>query len=81
MQTYAQALSLGHTQTELCRDLCAWKQQHAAARDFQLAPKMRFTMYGEELKLVLVFKYLGRLLACNNNYIQAMQSNLKKAWK
>jgi hypothetical protein len=28
-----------------------------------------------------VFKYLGRLLACNNNDTQAMQGNLAKAWK
>ena len=28
-----------------------------------------------------VFKYLGRLLAYDDNDTQAMQSNLKKAWR
>jgi hypothetical protein len=42
----AKALSTGHMQTELCRDLCAWKEQHAAARDSQLALNTQFTVYG-----------------------------------
>ncbi len=33
------------------------------------------------LKQVLVFNYLGCLLACNSNDTQAMRSNLKKAQK
>ncbi len=49
MQTPAESLSKGHSQTELCWDLCARKRQHAAARDSQLALKMQFTAYGEEL--------------------------------
>jgi hypothetical protein len=83
MQTPVEALSKGHTQTELCRDLCARKQQHAAARDSQLALKTRFTAYGEELEQVSVFKYLGRLLVCDDNDKDtlAMRSNLKKARK
>ncbi len=50
MQTPAESLSKGHTQTELCWDLCAWKRQHAAARDSQLALEMQFTAYGKELE-------------------------------
>ncbi len=71
----APTLSLGHTQTELCRDLCSWKQQHAVARDSQLALKTWFTVYGPELEQVLVFKYLGCLLVCNGNDTQVMQGN------
>ena len=37
-----------------------------------------FTAYREELERVEVFKYLGWLLAYNNNNAQATQSNLKK---
>jgi hypothetical protein len=81
MQTPAESLSKGHMQTELCWDLCAWKRQHVAARDSQLALKTQFTAYGEELEQVLVFNYLGRLLACDNNNTQAMRGNLAKAQK
>jgi hypothetical protein len=38
-------------------------------------------VYGEDLERVEVFKYLGRLLAYNNNDSQATRSNLKKARK
>ena len=39
----------------------------------------KFTTYGEGLERVEVFKYLGRLLAYNNNNSQAVCGNLKKA--
>jgi hypothetical protein len=81
MQTPAESLSKGHTQTELCWDLCAWKRQHALTRDSWLALEMQFTTYGKELEQVLVFKYLGRLLACDDNDTQAMRGNLAKARK
>jgi hypothetical protein len=81
MQTPAESLSKGHMQTELYWDLCAWKRQHAVARDSQLALKTQFTVYGKELEQVSVFKYLGTLLACDDNDTQAMRGNLAKAWK
>jgi hypothetical protein len=81
MQTPAEALNKGHTQTELCWDLCARKQQHVAAKDSQVAIKTRFTAYGKELEQVPELKYLGRLLACNDNDTQAMRGNLKRARK
>jgi hypothetical protein len=81
MQTPAESLSKGHTQTEFCRDLRTWKRQHAAARNSQLALEMQFTVYGKELEQVSVFKYLGRLLACNDKDTQVMWDNLAKAQK
>ncbi len=51
------------------------------AKHSQLALKMRFTAYGKELEQVSVFKYLGCLLACDDNDTQAMRGNLKKAHK
>jgi hypothetical protein len=38
-----------------------------------------FTAYGAELERVEVFKYLGRLLAYDDNDNQAVRGNLKKA--
>jgi hypothetical protein len=40
---------------------------------------MQFFAYGEELKWVKVFKYLGRLLLYDDNDTQAMRGNLAKA--
>jgi hypothetical protein len=50
-------------------------------RDSQLALATQFYAYGKELERVAVFKYLGRLLACDDNDTQAMQGNLAKARK
>ena len=37
--------------------------------------------YNEELLRVEVFKYLGRLMSMDNNNVQAVRANLKKAQK
>ena len=57
------------------------KRQHAAAEDAQQALATQFYVRGKELERVAVFKYLGRLLACDNNDTQAMRGNLAKARK
>jgi len=72
-------LNGGHHRTELCQRGWERKRQHAAAVRSQEALKRSFTAYGEELERVEVFKYLGRLLACNDADTQAMQLNLRKA--
>ena len=50
--------------------------QYEAATNSQLALGQSFSTYREELEQVEVFKYLGRLLAYDDNDTQAMQSNL-----
>ncbi len=55
--------------------------QHEAAETTRVALAQLFTSYRDELERVEVFKYLGRLLAYDNNNTQAMQGNLKKACK
>ena len=62
-----------HYQTVLCKDGVARKAQHAAAECAHLALHQTFTAYGKE-----IFKYLGRLLAHNNNGTQAVKGNFKK---
>ncbi len=68
-----------HYETALCKDGAARKAQHAAAERAHLALSQTFTVYGEELERVEVFKYLGRLFTYNNNDTQAVRNNLKKA--
>jgi hypothetical protein len=55
--------------------------QHEAAETTRVALVQLFTVYGDKLERVEVFKYLGRLLAYNDNDTQAMQANLRKARK
>ncbi len=66
-------------ETEMCKDGVAMKVQYAATEGAHTALQQAFTAYGEELKRVEVFKYLGRLLAYDDNDAQAVRGNLKKA--
>jgi hypothetical protein len=68
-----------HYETALCRDRVARRVQYATAECEHLSPSQMFTAYGEELERVEIFKYLGRLLAYNDNNAQAVRGNLKKA--
>ncbi len=64
----------------MCKDGVARKVQYAAAERAHTALQQTFMVYGAELEKVEVFKYLGRLLAYNDNDAQAVRGNLKKAW-
>jgi hypothetical protein len=50
-----------HYKTALCKDGVARKIQHAAAKRAHLSLQHTFTVFGEGLERVEVFKYLGRL--------------------
>ena len=81
MQTERGALYGRHQRTRLCMEGWEKKMQHEAAEAARLALAQSFTAYGEQLERVEVFKYLGRLLAYDDNDTQAMRGNLKKARK
>jgi hypothetical protein len=83
MQTKVGALYGKHQRTRHCREGWERKKQHEAAEAARVALARTFTAYGEDLDLerVEVFKYLGRLLAYDDNDSQAMRANLKKAHK
>jgi len=68
-----------HYDTAMCKGGVARKEQHAAAERAHLSLQQTFTAYGEDLERVEVFKYLGRLLAYDDNDSQAVRGNLKKA--
>ena len=61
------------------QDLEARKLQYRTLAVSIEALWQELTAYGEELERVEVSKYLGRLVASNDNDVQAMQSNLMKA--
>ena len=55
--------------------------QHEAARDAAIAQTETFTAYEEQLERVEVFKYLGRLLAYDDDDGPTILANLRKARK
>ena len=81
MQTSVDSLNRGHQLLEQCRGLYEMRLQHEAAARSQDALQQGFSCGGDELEKVEVFKYLGRMLAYDNNDTQAMRANLKKARK
>ena len=83
MQTEHDTLYGQHQRTQLCQEGWEWKMQHEAAETTGTGAALAqsFTVYEDDLERVKVFKYLGRLLAYNNNNTQAMQANLKKTRK
>jgi hypothetical protein len=81
MQTEVGALYGKHQRTWLCREGWERRKQHEAAEAARVALARTFTAYREDLERVEVFKYLGRLLAYDDNDSQAMRANLKKAHK
>ena len=55
------------------------RKQREAAVTSALALRQQFTVHGEALERVEVFKYLGRLLAQDDDDIQAIRAQLRKA--
>jgi hypothetical protein len=80
-QTERRALYGLHQSTQLCQDGWDRKVQYEAAEAVRVALAQPFTAYMDKLERVEVFKYLGLLLAYNNNNAQVMQANLAKASK
>ncbi len=55
------------------------KQQREAAITSALALRQQFSVYGAALEWVEVFKYLGRLLAQDDDDFQAIRNQMRKA--
>jgi len=55
------------------------RQQREAAVTLALALRQQFSVNGEALERVEVFKYLGCLLARDDDDIQAIRAQLRKA--
>ena len=55
--------------------------QRKAVSDSAKALEAKFFAYGVELERVEVFKYLGRLIAYDDEDTHAVRGNLKKAWR
>ena len=69
----------GHQNTNECQVGVERKQQREAAVTSALALRQQFSVHGEALKWVEVFKYLGRLLAQDDDDLQAIRNQMRKA--
>jgi hypothetical protein len=56
-----------HTRTKECAMSMARQQQQEAAGASALALRCQFTVHGDALEKVEVFKYLGRMMAQDDN--------------
>jgi len=68
-----------HRFTKECQVGVERKKQWEAAVKSALALRQQFSAHGDVLKQVEVFKYLGRLLAQDDDDIQAIRAQLQKA--
>ena len=68
-----------HINTKECRVGTERRHQRDMAVQSALALRQQFTVHGDVLERVEVFRYLGRLLLQDDNDIQAVRSQLRKA--
>ncbi len=68
-----------HYTTRECQVGVERKQQCKAAVQLALALRKQFSIQGDVLERVEVFKYLGRLLAQDDDDIQAVHAQIRKA--
>ena len=68
-----------HINTKECRIGTARRHQRDMAVCSALALRQQFTVHGDVLERVEVFRYLGRLLSQDDDDIQAVRSQLCKA--
>jgi len=68
----------GHQNTKEWQVGVKRKQQREAAVTSALALRQQFSVHGEALERVEVFKYLGRLLVQDDDDIQAIRAQLRK---
>jgi hypothetical protein len=69
----------GHWKTESCALGIDRRTQHEAAVTSALALCCTFQVHGDVLEVVEVFKYLGRLVAQDNDNVQAVRYQIHKA--
>jgi hypothetical protein len=68
-----------HINTKECKMGMARRHQRDIAVQSALALRQQFTVHGDVLERVEVFRYLGRLLLQDDDDIQAVRSQLCKA--
>ena len=68
-----------HESWKTCREMADQRRRHRVAAEGARAMQRSFTAYGEKLRRVDRFKYLGRLLPYDDSRTPAIRHNLKRA--
>ena len=68
-----------HEASATCKRATAARRQYTVAAASRAALGCTFTAYGEVLKSVRQFKYLGRIVSYDNNDTPAIRRNIKRA--
>jgi hypothetical protein len=68
-----------HRRSKECQMGVEHQLQRKAAVTSALALRQQFTVRGDVLERVKVYKYLGQMMAQDNNDIQAIRAQLRKA--
>ena len=68
-----------HEASKTCQQMAAARRQHAIAAQGKADLRQTFTAYGEPLKRVNQFKYLGRIVSYDDNDTSAVCRNVKRA--
>ena len=71
--------AIEYQSSKTCKTMHAAKLQRKAVSDSAKALEAKFFAYGVELERVEFFKYLGQLIADDDENTQAVRGNLKKA--
>jgi hypothetical protein len=69
-----------HTHIKECAMGVARCQQQEAAIASALALSCQFMVHREALEKVEIFRYLGRMMAQDDNNVQAVRHQMRKAW-
>ena len=70
-----------HKSTAMCRSGAERKRRQLADTEVRESTEMAFEVYGVQLKTVLSFKYLGRIMTAGDDDWPAVAGNLGKARK
>jgi len=81
MHVKPNAIRGGHQTSLLCKRGAARLRQRKVNEEARLAREQVFTIYGEPLQSVIVFKYLGRPLSSTDDDWPALYRNLSRARK
>ena len=68
-----------HETSKTCREMADRQRRHHVATEGARAMQRTFTAYGEKLRRVDRFKYLGRSLSYDDSDTPAIRHNLKRA--
>ena len=68
-----------HEVSKPCHQIAAARRQHAIAAQGRAALRQTFTAYGEPLKRVNQFNYLGRIVSYDDNDTPVVRRNVKRA--